>query len=211
MILKMKKLLFVSVIFIMATALEAQEKTKSGLLIGGGKGFLSNRLTSNIEYFESNYKYNISIGYRFRVYPTTKPSLFLDLDANLGAKSWYTYAKEYNKYNPDELTNPYSYSPILASMKSIYFFSSVASTINYTLYKRLSLGIGLEPTYFFFTSDEKKIRNFDLPAVAKIGYNFRFLEIGLTYKHGLMKVLQDKQYLLSGQFRDWQISIWIPF
>lgn len=84
-------------------------------------------------------------------------------------------------------------------------------TVNYPVYKGLSVGLGVEPTYYFVSYEKNDMkRPLDVPFVGKIAYNFKFMELGISYKHGLMNVVETKDFA-SGRFRDWQVSVWIPF
>jgi len=46
--------------------------------------------------------------------------------------------------------------------------------------------------------------------VAKIAYNLKVVEIGITGKYGLMNILETES-LKSGKIQELQLSLFIPF
>lgn len=73
------------------------------------------------------------------------------------------------------------------------------------------MGAGVEPVYYFAGYEKEDMKHpFDVPFVGKIAYNLKFMELGISYKHGLSNVIETKDFT-SGKFRDWQVSVWIPF
>ena len=198
----MKSRLLVLLIIFSGLTHYAQSQFQSGILINGGLGAIKTELNSSTqEQFKAadiNYKYNLSLGYRFRIIPSIAPILFVDLDANVGFKLWNSaYIKSYME-------------PPIFSASSTYYFVSAAGTINYPIYKGFSVGAGFEPTYYFRQGGEGSNKKFDIPVIAKAGYKFNKFELGVTYKLGLMNTLQTN-YLSSGKFRDLQLSLWVPF
>lgn len=183
-------------------SLGAQSQTESGIIIGGGIGHIKTKLAPSVlekaNPHDIDYKFNMELGYRFRI-PTTKiPSLFYDLDAGLGFKSWHS---AYGQSSSE----PAIYE---ASSRSFSVFAS--GTLNYSIYKGLSIGAGLQPTYYIRQDGENNKNNFDIPAIAKIAYRFKVLEIGISYKHGLTNAIKT-DYLKSGKLREYSLSVWIPF
>ena len=78
--------------------------------------------------------------------------------------------------------------------------------------KKISVGLGVEPTYFFVKNRylyEYKT-NVDVPIVAKIVYNLKFVEIGIIGKYGLVNLFET-EHLKSGKIREVQLSVFIPF
>lgn len=197
--MKIKFLLSITVFIALSIQIYAQRQTKSGIVISMGSGSLKTNVNSSFQgNSEADYKSNFSIGYRFRIQPLTIYPLFLDLDANLGMKSWHS------SYGIS-LIEPPKYEA-----SSQYYFVSASGTLNYPVYKGLSIGAGFEPTYYFRQSGENSSVNFGIPVVGKIAYNFKFLELGLSYKYGLINTIKT-DYMDSGKFQDWQLSVWIPF
>ncbi len=183
-------------------SLPSQGQTKSGLIISTGSGSINVDINpsylGNTTFSEIDYKSNFSVGYRFRFHSLEISPLFLDLDANLGMKSWQSL------YGQSRMEPP------AYEASSQYFYFSTSGTANYPIYKGLSIGLGIEPTYYFSQSGESSKNAFDIPVVGKIAYNFKIVEVGFNYKYGLMNVIKT-DHIDSGKFRDWQLSVWIPF
>ncbi len=196
--------LFISfiVLFFLFSPLQAQMQT--GLLLGGGGGSLDissniNRSNKKTVLLTADYKVNASIGYRFRLRPFGSFRGFVDADASVGVKVW--------KAMHGPLSHD-SYSFYTFDNYDIYFVS-VGGTFGYLVYKGLSVGAGIEPTCFLY-GDAKRKNTIDVPLVGKVAYNFRFVELGVSYKYGLTNVFETKDGRF-GKFRDWQVFVWIPF
>lgn len=98
--------------------------------------------------------------------------------------------------------------PARTEANQLLYSLSIRGTFNYILYKGLSIGAGVEPTWYF----DSGINNFDTPLVGKAAYNLGKFEVGLSYKHGLMNALKGtNENIKSGKFRDVQLSVFIPF
>ncbi len=196
-----KKLLILLTIFC-ALSLHVQGQIESGLIVGAGLGSLSSDISlstqGEIKFSEVDYKSNFSVGYRFRIRPDEAPILFVDLDANLGMKSWHSAYKKSNL------------EPAIYEASSQYFFLSAGGTANYPIYKAWSIGAGIEPTYYFKQDGESSKNKFDVPLVGKLAYKFNIFELGISYKYGLMNIIKT-DYIKSGKLREWQLSVWIPF
>ena len=187
----------------------SQSQIKSGLLFQGGSGAIKavmepTYLESIISY-DIHYKSNFSIGYRFRIkQPGT--SLFYNLDANLGTKSWQTTVRSLNPRN--DPSNPYD--NILSKEESTQFYlASLSATANYSIYKGLNAGVGLEPA-FLIMQTRSNDKFFDMPLVVKLAYDLGPVELGINYKYGLFDLIKTDD-IKSGKFRDLQISLFIPF
>ena len=59
---------------------------------------------------------------------------------------------------------------------------SLAGTCNFQIVKGLHVGVGVQPTYYIWET-----RTFDIPVLAKIGYDFGPAELAFSYKQGLVK------------------------
>ncbi|MDR0430753.1 MAG: hypothetical protein LBH58_09790 [Tannerellaceae bacterium] len=195
------KFLVLLAVFCMAPAL-SQAQTESGIVVGGGIGslradinpsFVGTGIVNKID-----YKAAFSAGYRFRLHPLAASPLFLDLDAALGLKLWHS------DYGQSSL------EPSQYEVSSQYYFVAASGMVGYPLYKGLRVAAGIEPTYYFRQNGEDSKNSFDIPLAGKIAYNFKIVEIGVSYKHGLMNVVKTG-HIDSGKFRDWQLSVWIPF
>ncbi|MDR1403897.1 MAG: hypothetical protein LBJ60_09415 [Tannerellaceae bacterium] len=185
-----------------ALSLSSHSQIKSGLVVGAGLGNIRANINTatlkNTNFREINGRSNVSVGYRFRFLSLTDSPLFFDLDANAGLKFWHSaYRRSYRE-------------PAIYEASSKYYFVSLNGMAAYPLYKGLHIGAGVEPTYYFRQEGESSKNAFDIPLVGRIAYDFKLFEVGLSYKHGLMNVIKTDR-ISSGKFRDWRLSVWIPF
>ncbi|MDR1200082.1 MAG: porin family protein [Tannerellaceae bacterium] len=196
-----KKILLVTVTLFLFCVLasNAQTITKHGLIIGGGMGDIKSELESlpDVKYSDVSYKSGYAIGYRLRLEPGINP-FFVDVDANIGMKTWKSsYSKSLKE-------------PALFDASSQYYYVSAGGTFNYSIYRGLSAGVGIEPTYYFYQEGETSRNKFDAPLIGKVAYDFGKFELGVSYKHGLTDVIKTDR-IKSGKFRDIQLSLFIPF
>ena len=208
----MKKLLTTFITYCLV-AICASAQTKSGILLGGGpwggvNTNFSTEMQAELSRYDITYKSNMMLGYRFRI-PLYDIPAFMDIDAMIGLNNWNSAYKEKSS-TPEPGDGPQYDLPYNYSAQNNYFYGAVGVTANYTLFNNFSAGLGVAPTYWFSTSGEESSGKFDIPLVAKIGYNLKYFELGLSYKHGLMNSIKT-DYIQSGNFRDVQLSIWIPF
>ncbi|GEM_PF-295691 len=225
----MRHLILFSLIFFGTLTAQAQVKLESGLLLHGGTGSMKATLNpppADRVYSHSDFKNkaSFSVGYRFRLLPVNS-RFFYDLDLNIGGRLWnYDYSAPLNENSHEGY-----YWGITHNSSTKGLFASLGATVGYKLYKGLSIGAGIEPTYNFYQShgitgdsndgtgnswyyiggNDKK-RPFDVPLVGRVAYNFKFMEVGLSYKHGLFNTVKNDQ-IKSGKFSDWQLSLFIPF
>ena len=182
-------------------SLSAYCQTESGIVVEGGIGNIKTQLASSAQgmsgSYDIDYRYNLSLGYRFRFHASKASPLFYALEAGLGMKY---YDSTFGK-TPGE--------PAMVEAGAKRFSAFATGTVNYTLYKGLSIGAGVQPTWYF-SQNGGNSKKFDIPVMGKIAYRFKTFEIGLNYKHGLMNNLKT-QYLKSGKFREYNLSVWIPF
>lgn len=88
----------------------------------------------------------------------------------------------------------------------------VNGILNYYIVGKIPLGIGLEPTYYINTKMEENLQKksvLDVPLVFKAGYNFGYIEVALTYKHGFKSLYWNSLYRKTAT-RDIQFSIFVP-
>lgn len=211
----MNKTIFVLLFLVCASGIFAQ--VKSGLIVNGGGGCLSNvKLSNDILKqtetpfsFSDSYKMNASVGYKFRIQPPAK-RFFYDIDLHLGFK----------RANLEYTNNPYQFNretgiwedlepatTFGGRMKETFYYFSINPSWNYNIIKGLHAGVGIEPT--LYSSDANGLK-FDTPVTARIGYDFKFVDIAFTYKAGLLNTI-DSNSFSSGRFNDWQIQVFIPF
>lgn len=194
-----KKILLVTFTVFCILPLNAQTITKKGIVAGVSIGNISSDLNplKDVKDSDISYKTGYAIGYRLRIEPNINP-FFIDVDANIGMKTWKSsYSASLNE-------------PPLFEASSRYFFVSASGTFNYPLYRGLNIGLGTEPTYYFYQDGEKSSNKFDIPLLGKVAYDFGKFEAGLSYKHGLTDIIKTDR-IKSGKFREIQLSVFFPF
>ena len=210
----MKKTFLVFIFLVCVYGASAQ--FKSGMIISGGKGSLSNmKLSDEIInksevpfWLSRDYKFNAALGYKFRFQPKTM-RFFYDIDLHLGVRQIkFEYSNFHYQYNEDGSLNWDSDTETYgASVSESCYYFSINPSWNYRIIKGLHAGVGIEPTFYSIDFDKFK---FDTPLTARIGYDFRFIDVAFIYKVGLFNTM-DPDYLSSGRFDDWQIQVFIPF
>jgi hypothetical protein len=199
------------------------------MIFAGGSGYLSNPEESDYvqgimtnpkegDYVQeimtksSKYKFNIAIGYKFRIQPQNK-SYFLDMDLYAGLKrfeyGFSHYGEEIREDGFIIFHNEGSHT------SGTYYYFAINPTYNYKVYKNLYFGAGIEPTLYFTGIDKDKWR-FDIPPTLQIGYDFKYLGIAVGYKVGILDIIKSKNkdsrsYLKAGDLNDLQIQLFIPF
>lgn len=60
----------------------------------------------------------------------------------------------------------------------------------YKLWRGLKAGIGVEPTVYFNTKAKANLEDnkFDIPLVVKVGYDFNWFQVDLSYKNGFKRI-----------------------
>jgi len=198
--------------------------SQHGLLLNGGIGSVSSQTDkSKDEWTKLDYKFGLSAGYRLRFNMPTLHSFHYDIDVMAGAK----FFKPYTYFNTHSGNN------YASSGATPDYFTSISGTVNYTLFKNISIGFGLEPSYYFnnklpgtygailnpeqgyypgyFGSNTERKTKFDIPIVAKVSYNLKVVEIGISGKYGLTNVVQKPHSMKSGKNREIQLHLFIPF
>jgi len=228
-----RKLVVFFALFISVMAVSAQ-LSQHGLVLNGGIGLVDTKLKPELSWDDYKYKAGISVGYRLRFNKPTPKIFHYDLDVNSGIK--FLNAFRYRPYTVSN--NEVSDVIYLGSQgKREDLFISVGGTVNYSIIKNLSIGLGIEPVYFykhrrhFFKTDLSSVsygygdfefegsglaeemdsnNKIDIPVVAKVAYEFKKFEVGITGKNGLVNVFQSP-YLKSGRYCELQLSLFIPF
>jgi len=235
------KTLLCCVMFVCAISLQAQI-SQHGLVLNGGLGKVDSKIDKWGERWDDiEYKVGLSLGYRLRFNKPEPKSFHYDWDVNVGVKG--ARVANWNRIElPEELKETgygvaYPYSG--GSVGAAFHYTSMGFTANYSLIKNLSVGLGIEPTYFlnrtipgtfivydpdgtlgnldfneisnFENKNRNKIKNnFDIPVVAKIAYNLKVAEVGISGKYSPVSVFET-DYMKSGKIREIQLSIFIPF
>jgi hypothetical protein len=200
----MKRLILIIGLFSIVHDFSASaQKFEHGLILGGGGGSLSNvKFAGDVTSVPvSEYKFNIALGYKFRLNCKTKP-FFYDFDLSVGMKK-HNYSIWKNAGNPGDIFI------VGKSSKSPFLYTSLNTTFNYKIYKGLYAGAGVEPA--IYTHDDPKEFLFDIPLTAKIGYDLKFAGLSFGYKCGLLNPLKADHNITKGRMNDWQFQLFIPF
>jgi len=193
---------------------------KSGFILSGGKGSISNVVfidpyadlekTVNIEQQYCKYKFDATLGYKFRIAPQNKP-VFYDIDLYVGLRRFNTGFTANGEIFP---SNGDSYELVNEEWhkQHDYLSFSLNPSWNYRLVKGLYAGVGIEPTMYRYRSSMYMYKRwkFDLPLTAKIGYYLKFIDFSVSYKHGFFDTM-NHNVLEPAKFRNWQLSVFIPF
>jgi len=186
-----RKVLSTFALLVIVMSMSAQI-SQHGLLLSGGMGKVDAKIDrSGADLEEITYKFGLSTGYRLRFITPTPGKFHYDVDLNTGAKFLRTLAAATDEFS----TNT---------------FASVGGAANYSLMKNLSLGLGIEPVYYFGVGSDSRVKNFDVPVVAKITCHLKFVEIGISGKYGTVKLFETDR-VKSGKIRELQLSAFIPF
>ena len=210
----MKRVGFIIILLVSAITVSAQ-LSQHGLLLNGGAGLVKHEYVSNnvVSKDESDlwknfeYKSGFSVGYRLRFKMPAPKSFHYDLDVKAGVKYLkHTFfvdgQSEYGSLINDDRKLSGSWP---------FYLTSIGGTVNYSIIKNLSAGIGIEPTFYLKKGNVNNYYNnkYDIPLVAKVSYSFSVMEVGITGKYGLVNVLESIGSY--GKLREIQLSIFVPF
>ena len=206
----MKRLLLFVMLFVCAMSLSAQ-LYQHGLLLNGGLGRVDSKSDKWGERWDDiEYKVGLSFGYRLRYNKPEPKSFHYDWDINAGVKG--ARVANWGKIGVTDEERELGYGAAYPyggwSGGAAFHYTSIGFTANYSLIKNLSVGLGVEPTYFFKANEIKN--RFDIPVVAKIAYNLKVAEVGIYGKYGPVGVF-EMDYMKSGKVREIQLSVFIPF
>ena len=184
-------------------AMSSYAQLRTGLLVGAGVGFDRN-VTPNMKNssimeqvakgakFCEEYKFNLQLGYRFRIEDKKHIKWFYDIDPLVNVKVFKS--KDIVEGGRVEAND--------ANLSL-----ALSSSVNYKIVKGLYAGIGLEPTWYV-ASDGKK---FDIPILWKVGYNINNkIDLSVNYRLGFTNTI-DTEKFRKGQVSDCNISVFIPF
>ena len=136
----------------------------------------------------------LEFGYRFRLQPN-KSRFFYDIDAS-GGYSKYEYAMNFLPKENTQYTG--------SSGSNVLLSFSLTGMANYNIFKGLNIGLGVQPTVYIW---EKKF--FDIPLLAKVSYDLKYVELGFSYKYGLTRNYKVPLFK-DNRLSQWQFSIYIP-
>jgi len=202
------------IFFLFIGNLSIFSQTKSGLIIAGGTGFLSNlkegkRLQEILDMGgtkKNQYKFNVAIGYKFRIEPQNR-SHFFDIDLYAGLKRFNSEYSYFGQGTTDD--GQIIFNQRSGKASGTYYYFAFNPNYNYKIYKNLHLGIGIEPTLYYADGEGKW--KFDIPPMLRLGYNFKYFDMAISYKMGLLNVMKSSRNFSSGNLNDIQLQLFIPF
>lgn len=200
----LRTFLFCVALFLVTIPSFSQERLiSSGLLLSGGAGTLDNEFVDDLkadrlgESFDNTYNYDLHLGYRFRL--RQNHWLFWDLDALLGMKS----LQKGTLLDFSEI-----YTQCQVGKRHLNYYVALSPSLNASIYKGLYIGVGAEPTAYFYRSADSGM-GFDLPATLKIGYDLGCVSIEGSVKMGLLRHSVEN-LLERNRRKEFQLSIYIP-
>lgn len=191
-----KTIVFILGFFLISDYLEAQTISKHGFVVNGGIGHINSKVDkSGFDWVETKYRFGGSVGYRLRFKKQEFKHFHYDIDVNIGIK----FLKPYKYFE-------YGYT---SSGGDPVYYSSIGLTSLYSFAENLSAGFGLEPTYHIKHRNFLEKNKIDIPVVAKIIYDLKVVEIGISGKYGLFDVFETENQK-SGKNIEVQFSVFIP-
>lgn len=201
--MKAKRAFLISSVLLFFGSLFAYTQNKSGFLFSGAAGTLNNEFVSPLtadqigRSFDNTFNYDIHLGYRFRL--RQNDWLFWDLDALAGFKSVQTgilvgYGQSYVSYE--------------VGGRHLNYYAAFSPSMNAFLYKGFYAGVGIEPTWYYYRSEDVGM-GFDLPAMVKLGYDFGRISLEGSIKLGLIRHSIDG-LLEKNRLNEFQLSLFIP-
>ena len=181
----------------------AQTVKSSGFVFGAGKGLPMYHLPVNSELgipfdAESSYlKHSFSAGIGYQLRLQRDGSRFFT-DVALRA--------QYNRYqyNVGYLSGTDGVSYVGGNGNCNLLSSSASVGVGYYLYKGINLSVGLEPTYSVWDQSF-----FDLPAFIRLGYDFKSVEVALSYRIGTLRNFHLAPFQ-KVHLSQWELSVYVP-
>lgn len=190
--MKSLRILLLMLLVTLSTALLAQEH---GPVLGGSLGTLHekvNVITSNF----GGYKLHYHVGYAYRQYLGDK--FAIDGIALFGSQG-----TDYEFYLQDAPKTEFHSKNYL----------SLGTIVSYECFRNFRIGVGADFAYYIgrfgnASFNDKKV-TLDVPLSARVSYSFNWLELQLTYKHGMCDLIKNN-YWGKITSRDIQFSIFVP-
>ena len=197
-----KKNLLTALLFLFVSCpVWSQILKSSGIIVKAGKGEIAYNTPTHIDNMDTDIKNSyikgkaaLEFGYRFRLQPN-KSRFFYDIDAS-GGYSKYEYAMNFLPKENTQYTG--------SSGSNVLLSFSLTGMANYNIFKGLNIGLGVQPTVYIW---EKKF--FDIPLLAKVSYDLKYVELGFSYKYGLTRNYKVPLFK-DNRLSQWQFSIYIP-
>ena len=191
----------------------SQSQIKSGIVVGGGdswmhKSKINNMLLSGEKDLKWDHCFSFNAGYQFQY--ESKNHFLID------AALLYQARRVNIAFQEQGLAPEVDYGeqqPGGAIYDGIKLFNGLSLNVvaGYKLWKGLKAGVGVEPTIYFNTTAKANLEDnkFDIPLVVKVGYDFNWFQVDLSYKNGFNRIYRNYVVGSTGT-RNLQLSIFVP-
>ena len=199
--------------YLLLLPLVSNAQLKSGIVVGGGDSWMhkskveSPRLTGERD-LKWDHRFSFNAGYQFQY--EFKNHLLIDAALLYQARRVNIAYQEEGGGESLDYGEQWPGGAIYDDTK-LFNGLSLNATVGYKLWKGLKAGIGVEPTIYFNTKAKVNLADnkFDIPLVVKIGYDFNWFQVDLSYKNGF-KRLYWNPVVGNTDTRDLQVSIFVP-
>ena len=193
--------------------LVSNAQLKSGIVVGGGDSWMhkskveSPRLTGERD-LNWDHRFSFNAGYQFQY--EFKNHFLIDAALLYQARR-VNIAYQEQGMDPNIDYGKQQPGGAIYDKTKLFNGLSLNAVVGYKLWKGLKAGIGVEPTIYFNTTSENNMTDdkFDIPLVVKVGYDFNWFQVDLSYKNGF-KRLYWNPVVGNTDTRDLQVSIFVP-
>ncbi|WP_244205841.1 outer membrane beta-barrel protein [Parabacteroides acidifaciens] len=193
--------------------LVSNAQLKSGIVVGGGdswmhKSKINSPLLSGERDLNWDHRFSFNAGYQFQY--EFKNHFLLDAALLYQARR-VNIAYQEQGMDPNIDYGKQQPGGAIYDKTKLFNGLSLNAVVGYKLWKGLKAGIGVEPTIYFNTTSENNMTDdkFDIPLVVKVGYDFNWFQVDLSYKNGF-KRLYWNPVVGNTETRDLQVSIFVP-
>jgi hypothetical protein len=193
--------------------LVSNAQLKSGIVVGGGdswmhKSKINSPLLSGERDLNWDHRFSFNAGYQFQY--EFKNHFLIDAALLYQARR-VNIAYQEQGMDPNIDYGKQQPGGAIYDKTKLFNGLSLNAVVGYKLWKGLKAGIGVEPTIYFNTTSENNMTDdkFDIPLVVKVGYDFNWFQVDLSYKNGF-KRLYWNPVVGNTDTRDLQVSIFVP-
>lgn len=193
--------------------LVSNAQLKSGIVIGGSdswmhKSKINSLLLSGEKDLKWDHRFSFNLGYQFQY--EFKNHFLIDAALLYQARR-VNIAFQEQGFDPNIDYGEQQPGGAIYDKSKLFNGLSLNVVAGYKLWKGLKAGVGVEPTIYFNTKvkDNLEDNKFDIPLVAKIGYDFNWFQVDLSYKNGFKRIYWN-HIVGNTQTRDLQLSVFIP-
>ncbi|WP_293741064.1 outer membrane beta-barrel protein [uncultured Parabacteroides sp.] len=191
----------------------SQSQLKSGIVVGVGdswmhKSKINSLLLSGEKDLKWDHRFSCNVGYQFQY--EFKNHFLIDAALLYQARRVNIAFQEQGS---DPNIDYGEQQPGGAVYDKTKLFNGLSLNVaaGYKLWKGLKAGIGVEPTVYFSTKAKANLEDnkFDIPLVVKVGYDFNWFQVDLSYKNGFKRIYRN--YVVGNtETRDLQLSVFVP-